>query len=131
MPDGVSSEVNAPVSTLDVRSTIKKEVASSDGVSLFEEIDPERTVFSQARGEYENEHLWRYSARRNGDVCLCERHRETNDVEFTGEASRELRNELEEHVERRIRRMNGEELETEDGADAEIERRLEALGYKE
>jgi len=130
-PDGRSGEVDAPVSTLDVRSTIEGEVGSSDGVSLFEEIDPERTVFSQARGEYENEHLWRYAARQQGEVCLCERHRETDEVEFTGDASRELRNELEEHVQKRIRRMNGEELEAEDEADAEIERRLEALGYKE
>ncbi|WP_011572740.1 hypothetical protein [Haloquadratum walsbyi] len=88
-------------------------------------------MFFQARGEYENNHLWRYAARQQGEVCLCERHRKTNAVEFTDEASRELRNELEAHVEWRVRRMNGEELETEDEANAEIERRLEALGYKE
>jgi len=130
-PDCGSGEVDAPVSTLDVRSTIEGEVRSSDGISLFEEVEPDRTVFSQARGEYENEHLWRYAARQQGEVCLCERHRETDEVEFTGETSRELRDELEAHIERRVRRMNGEELETEDESDAEIERRLEALGYKE
>jgi arylsulfatase len=130
-PNGGSGEVDAPVSTLDVRSTVEEEVGSSDGVSLFEEISSERTVFSQARGEYENEHLWRYAARQDGEVCLCERNRETDDVEFTGEASQGLQDELEEHVKRRVRRINGEELETENEAGVEVERRLEALGYKE
>nr|WP_269446020.1 sulfatase-like hydrolase/transferase [Haloquadratum walsbyi] len=35
MPEGKSGEVDAPVSTLDVRSTIEEEVGISDGVSLF------------------------------------------------------------------------------------------------
>jgi arylsulfatase len=99
-------------------------------MTLFEEIPEDRTVFSQARGEYENDHLWRYAARSDGEVSLCERNRETDEVTFTGDGGEILRNELEEHIGERVRRMNGEELESEDEADAEIERRLEALGYK-
>jgi arylsulfatase len=130
-PGGSSGTVEAPVSTLDVASAIEDGVrGETDGVSLFDDVSEDRTVFSQARGEYDNDHLWRYAARSDGDVSLCERNRETEDVEFTGEGGRRLQNELEAHVEKRVRRMNGEELESEDEADAEIERRLEALGYK-
>ena len=131
-PGRNSVTVEAPVSTLDITSTIaNKVVGEADGVSLFEEIPENRTVFSQARGEYENDHLWRYAARSEGGVSLCERNQETDEMEFTGDGGEVLRDELKDYVERRVRRMNGEEPESEHESDAEIERRLEALGYKE
>ena len=103
---------------------------TGDGVSLVEELPDDRTVFSQARGEDEHSHLRRYASRSAGGACFCERDRESGTVEFGECAGSALREELEDHVDERVRVENGESVEDDGDVDEEIERRLDALGYK-
>jgi arylsulfatase len=127
-PSGASGIVEAPVSTLDVAATI---TGSGDGVSLLGDIDDDRRVFSQARGEDDDSHLRRYAVRTQDGVGFCERDRNSGAVEFTDVSDRSLRSELEVHVDERVRVENGAEEDGEENVDEEIERRLSALGYKE
>ncbi|MFD1633370.1 sulfatase [Haloplanus ruber] len=136
-PGGVDGEtVSTPVSTLDIAATIRAGLDREVGegrVSLLGELPAERTVFVQARGEDEHSHLRRYAARRSDGACFCERDRETETVEFGECSGRELREELDAHVEARVRE-GGETNDAageDDAVDEEIERRLSALGYKE
>ncbi|EMA58387.1 sulfatase [Halorubrum lipolyticum] len=132
-PGGRGEEVATTASTLDVAATIEAIVGvdeAGDGVSLFEEFPDDRTVFCQARGEDEHSHLRRYASRIAGGKCFCERDRESGTIEFGGCAGSALREELEEHVDERVRVENGESVEDDGEVDEEIERRLDALGYK-
>jgi arylsulfatase A-like enzyme len=133
-PGGASEVVSAPVSTLDIVATIEDELGmgiSSGRVSLLDPPAGERSVFQQARGEDDDAHLRRYAVQSGTGRCFCERDRRTDAVEFAEATERSLRSALDSHVERRIRRENGEPSETSAMADDEIERRLSALGYKE
>ncbi|WP_254532784.1 sulfatase [Natrinema gelatinilyticum] len=137
-PGGANGqEVSTPTSTLDVSATFEDVVGisgESEGQSLLElsaanDAD-DRIVFLQARGEDEHSHLRRYALRTSSGACFCERDRETGALEFTSCASQSLREDLEAHIDVRVRRENGE-ADTDDGeVDEEIERRLTALGYK-
>ncbi|WP_144905932.1 sulfatase [Halobellus captivus] len=127
-PPGGEREVEeGDVSTLDVAATVGD---VGDGVSLLDPIDGDRRVFSQARGENSDSHLRRYAVRTSEKVCFCERDRETGTIEFGGESDRSLRSELEAHVEERVRVENGDSAGSDEEVDEEIERRLDALGYK-
>ncbi|GAA0728042.1 arylsulfatase [Halorubrum trapanicum] len=132
-PGGRSEVVETPASTLDVGATIEAAVgveATADGVSLVEELGGDRTVFCQARGEDEHSHLRRYASRTAEGACFCERDRESGTIEFGECAGSALREELEAHVDERVRVENGESVGDEEEVDEEIERRLDALGYK-
>ncbi|ESP90008.1 arylsulfatase A family protein [Candidatus Halobonum tyrrellensis G22] len=133
-PGGADGEtVSTPASTLDVAATFEQLLGRDVGAgraSLLDRNETDRTVFLQARGEDDHADVRRYAAKTREGSCYCERDRESGAVEF-GDSGRDLRSDLEAHVDRRVRAENGEggpegEAETE-----EIERRLSALGYKE
>ncbi len=133
-PGGADGVVETPTSTLDVAATISAAIgadADHEGRSLLDIADKDRTVFMQARGEKDDSHLRRYASRTRSGACFCERDRETGAIEFDDCSSRSLRCELEAHVDGRVRRENGEDVAESDEVDEEIDRRLEALGYKE
>ncbi|MFW6382901.1 MAG: sulfatase-like hydrolase/transferase, partial [Haloferacaceae archaeon] len=131
-PGGLSDTVEAPVSTLDVVATIEGIVGRERELSLLGSQDADRRVFSQARGENDHSALRRYAVRTQTDACLCERDVDTGAIEFTHSTDPSLRSELEAHVDERVRVENGEEPAGDGTAvDADIERRLSALGYKE
>ncbi|POG55528.1 sulfatase [Haloferax marisrubri] len=130
-PNDDSGVVETPVSTLDIVSTIESAFGGESEFSLVDPVaDADRRVFSQARGEKEDSHLRRYAVRTAEDVCLCERDRESGEIEFTDSSGSELQLELREHVEARVAVENGESVGDDEDVDEEIERRLEALGYK-
>jgi len=130
-PGGRSETVDAPASTLDIARTIESVFGGTAGVSLLDDVDEDRRMYSQARGEDEYSHLRRYAVRTTEGACFCERDTDTGRIEFTEVPDRGLRAELEAHVEERVRVENGGEVESDDDVDEEIDRRLSALGYKE
>ncbi|RLM71384.1 arylsulfatase [Halorubrum sp. Atlit-8R] len=132
-PGGHVEEIATPTSTLDVGATIEAAVgaeAAGVGVSLLEELPDERTIFCQARGEDEHSHLRRYASRTAEGACFCERDQKSGTIEFGECTGSTLREELEAHVDKRVRVENGESVEDDEEVDEEIERRLDALGYK-
>ena len=133
-PDGVSSEVDAPVSTLDVWSTINDSMSGGgEGISLLEDVPEDRPIFSQARGENEFSHLRRYAVRTAQGVSLCEWNENDDSIEFTDTTNETLKPILRSYVKNRENNQHRENTQgrNEPEADAEIEDRLEALGYKE
>jgi len=132
-PGGRAEEVETPASTLDVGATIEAAVGAgetADGVSLLKDLADDRVVFCQSRGEDEHSHLRRYASRSAGGACFCERDRESGTIDFGECSGPPLREELEAHVDERVRVENGESVEEDGEVDEEIERRLDALGYK-
>jgi len=133
-PGGTNRTVSTPVSTLDIVSTFKHTVGldmDSQRVSLVDQLGDDRTVFLQARGEDEDNHIRQYALRTREGVCFCERDRETGSIDFEEWSDRSRRDELEAHVNDRVQKESGDESADEDEVDEEIERRLSALGYKE
>ncbi|MBV0903304.1 sulfatase [Haloarcula salina] len=133
-PEGGDGLVDVPASTLDIAATVADVIEHGGdlpGRSLLGAPWDERTVFLQARGEGDDSHLRRYSLRTSEHACFCERNVETDALEFEDCRDRELRGELEAHIEERIRREGGEGGSETESVDDEIERRLSALGYKE
>ncbi|QZP38250.1 sulfatase [Halobaculum magnesiiphilum] len=129
-PGGAGRVVKEPVSTLDIVATIKSGIGESASFSLLEDVDGNRRVFSQARGEDEHSHLRRYAVRTQDGACFGERDLDSGAIEFGDMTDRSLRSELEAHVEQRVRVENGDGA-AEEEVDEEIERRLNALGYTE
>ncbi|AQL42257.1 arylsulfatase [Halorientalis sp. IM1011] len=133
-PGGADGDVvSTPVSTLDVAATIGDAVGVDReyvGASLFD-VSGNRSVFQQARGEDEHAHVRRYAVRSESGVCFCKRDTETGSLEFGDCSDRSLREELEAHVDERIRAENGGASGDDSEVDEEIDRRLSALGYKE
>jgi arylsulfatase len=114
-------------------STFKQIVgkdSDSERVSLLDQLDVDRTVFLQARGEDEHSHIRRYALRTQEGACFCERERESGSIEFGKCSNRSLRESLEDHVNERVQMESDGDAANEDEVDEEIERRLEALGYK-
>jgi len=133
-PEKTDRIVETPVSTLDIVSTFKQVVGKgtdSERVSLLDQLDVDRTVFLQARGEDEHSHIRRYALRTQEGSCFCERDRESGSIEFGECSNRSLREDLEAHVTERVQLESNGEAAAEDEVDEEIERRLSALGYKE
>ncbi|CQH45834.1 AlkP-core domain protein [Halobacterium hubeiense] len=133
-PGGTTGEVTTPVSTLDITATIEAEISPkewSTGKSLLTISEGDRAVFSQAQGENDESHLRRYGVQTKQNTCFCEYNRETGDIDFGECTDRSLRDELRTHIDED--RGHGEDedgIESED-VDPEIERRLDALGYKD
>ncbi|AFO59067.1 sulfatase [Natrinema sp. J7-2] len=130
-PSGRGEVVESPASTLDIVPTAASVAGRKVKQSLLEEVDDDRRVFSQARGEDSDSHLRRYALRTREKACFCERDTNTDEIRFTETTTRSLQAELEAHVEQRLRVENGDESRTKGEVDEEIERRLSALGYKE
>lgn len=127
------ADISTPVSTLDIAATIDQTVdrpADTGRVSLLDPPSGERTVFRQARGEDEYNQIRRFAVQSKEGACFCEHDRETESVSFGECASRTLRNQLEEHIEERVRVETDGVNSEDDDVDDEIERRLSALGYK-
>jgi len=129
-PGGAGRVVEEPVSTLDIVATIESGIGESASFSLLEDVDGDRHVFSQARGEDEHSHLRRYAVRTRGGACFGERDTESGAIEFGDVTDRSLCSKLEAHIERRVSVENGDGA-AEGEVDEEIERRLSALGYTE
>lgn len=137
-PGGVNDVIKAPVSTIDIASTFDSLISSEsvcDGESLlplskYNESN-KRTVFLQARGENNNNHLRRYSLRTIEGACFCDYNRKTGKLTFSDCSSQALRKELESHVEARAKQeLNGNDSDSKE-INKEIENRLRALGYKD
>jgi len=131
LPDQRSETVRAPVSTLDIVSTLESAFGETPTFSLLNSVNNDRHVFSQARGENKYNHLRRYAARTTEEVCLCQRETETGTIEFTEASDRELRSELEAYITERVRVENSATGVGEEDVNEEIKCRLSALGYKE
>jgi arylsulfatase len=132
-PSGRDEVVKTPVSTLDVGATIESAVggaATGDGVSLLGTLPDDRTVFCQVRGEDEHSHLRQYASRVRSGACFCERNQDLGTIEFGKCTDVTLREELETHINERVRIDNGESVDDEREVNEEIKRRLDALGYK-
>jgi len=135
-PDGQQGTIETPVSTLDIAGTIEGILGNDPDFSLANPIEnveaDDRRVFLQARGEDDQSHLRRYALRTESEACFCELDTNTDVIKHTDTTDPALRPELEAHVDERTRIKNGEQPRTaEDDVDANIERRLNALGYKE
>lgn len=134
-PGGVEGRTESgPVSTLDIAATVRGthgRAIGADLISLLEPIPNDRTVYLQARGEGEHEHVRRYAAKTGEGSCYCEHDGETGETTVGECRGRPLRDSLSAHVEERLRARNGGESSNQGDVDEEIERRLSALGYKE
>jgi len=127
-----SGEISVPVSTLDISETISSLFGiqtGSEGCNLLD-LDDDRRVFSQARGEGDHEGIRRYALRTTDEHCFCERDSESGSIEFTDCQSRSLREELREHVTQRRSKQTRESTADSEVQNEEIDRRLDALGYK-
>jgi hypothetical protein len=150
-PDTPDCEVDVPASTLDVVPTVL-DVAGTEtdglaGASLFEVMDDEgggededgdggRVVYSQVRGDsrHDEEHLRRFRAHSRAGWAWMEREIESGEVRETAvsdslgsEAGAALLADLDAHSERLLGVV---ESTGEADASKDVERRLEALGYK-
>ena len=141
-----SSVVEEPVSTLDIVPTILDSVESVKsgtvdelpGISLFEHIEgnvPDRTVYSHVRSEDGNR--YRFCGRTVEGVRFIEWTRETVDdephlVDEWGDGPDDLVRRLHRHSRQRLLdSLPDTDHAVDTDADARIEQRLEALGYKE
>ncbi|WP_275883063.1 sulfatase [Halorhabdus sp. BNX81] len=132
-PGNKASVLEAPTSTLDIAATILDMIgrdADLPGESALADRDGDRPVFLQVQGEDNHSHLKRYAVRTHQETCRCERDCGSNAVEYADCADQGLRSELETHVQERIRRETGDGKRPSENVDGNIERRLEALGYK-
>lgn len=140
-PETTATSIDAPVSTLDVVPTVLDfagvDYGELPGTSLFDvAADPDRfadrRVFSNARGENENSNLRRFGVRSAEERYLAERNRDTGEIRRTdGDVpDPELEGALRDYV----ADLSADEraaVGRDEGTDDEIDRRLEALGYKE
>jgi len=144
-PDTPAREVDVPASVLDIVPTVL-DVAGADadglaGESLFGVTDDkggdrERVVYSQVRGDsrHDEEHLRRFRAHSRAGWAWMEREIESGEVRETAvsdslgsEAGEALLADLDAHSERLLGVV---ESTGEADASKDVERRLEALGYK-
>ena len=145
-PGVATGTVDSPTSTLDVVATILAAAGHPDeglpgedlrDVAAAPEASADRIVISQARGEDDDAHIRRFSARSPSTTCLAEFDTGTErlDVEWraregTGGADRE---EVEQLLRAHVREHAGTVDETQEESEEvndEIEDRLSALGYK-
>jgi len=133
---GAGEVVTAPVGTINIPSTVLRAFGAETGALEPEPLqdicrspDAARTVFSQAGGEGDNSHLYRFSARDGEDTVLLERHRETGEVlEIAENGAPDLAEELKAHSRSHLPAWTPSE---DDVAEEEVEQRLKALGYKD
>lgn len=129
-PDGGRELVDNYVSTLDIHSTFISDSAG-DGIDLRQVSEADnRFVFSQARGEDDDSAVRRYAVRGNESQCFAEFDTRSESLSIDECGSSDLTASLREHIENR-KETDGAALNTdEDVSQKEVERRLEALGYK-
>ena len=141
-PEFSEATVEAPVSTLDVVPTILDFVGASHdslpGIALQDLVDDpdqfsDRSVFSSARGEDQDAHLRRFSVRTLHGQCFLERDIETAEILGSRDADCDpaLRKALREYSADRLMATDSSTDESDRETTDDIERRLEALGYKE
>jgi len=139
VPETSGKTVDTPVSTIDIVTTILSQVEGTNvslpGSDLRQVAsDPEefegRTVFSSARGENENSHVRRFSARTKTKTWYGEYDSDSDELVATNGS--EIPQRLREHVLEQVdnNHSKGKENANEEAVDDEIEDRLSALGYK-
>jgi arylsulfatase len=140
VPDDSEGEVSPPTTTLDIIPTVLEAAgvaeATLPGESLFDIVsDPEayqdRMVFSQARGDdrYDEEHIRRFRADSQDAWARVERVIESGEVLSSEPEGSVLLEELLEHSEGSL--DGASTIVSERTGSKDVERRLEALGYKE
>jgi arylsulfatase len=126
---------NTLVSMLDIAPTIIDCAGISvdcPGESLFSLLsDPpeERAVFSQARGEKSESHIFRFAARTVNSRAMAEWNSNTKEIDIIERGSNRVTSKLRRHVSKRVTGINGDKSPVEVNSE-EMERRLSALGYK-
>jgi len=129
--------VDTPVSTLDIVPTLLTaggyEPDGLPGQPLQEAWGPatdeeDQVVFSQAKRENEPRRLYRITGR-DGN-CVCEVPIESDSVPDLNCEDGNLEDALKEHIRTRIRRERIEHETDDDEVGAELDDRLQALGYK-
>jgi arylsulfatase len=134
-PGGRGEVVSTPASTLDITATIEDLYGSAkhsnDAISLLDLDDRERMVFSQARGEGEASHLRRFAVRTTLKSGFCEHDQGTGAIDFEDTTDQSLRRALRSHVQSRGEKAVDDSSTRTSEVNEEIDRRLEALGYRE
>lgn len=135
MPGVEPDVIESPVSALDIAATINE--VNDTGEALPGESlrsiwgDPpayeERVVYAQARGEGDDEHLRRFSARSTVATVSLERDSVSGDIVSEDGHDDDLLLSLRRHSAERATDETSQDIENHSD---EIERRLEALGYK-
>ena len=146
-PGVTPGTIDIPTSTLDIVTTMLAAVGEPDpslpGEDLREVASgpdsyAERVVVSQARGEKDDAHLRRFSARGRSGTCFAEYDTEIEDLEMEcrteGDPDEGGRKAVEEHLQRHVEGRAGAATvgsgeEPEEVSD-EIQDRLSALGYR-
>jgi len=132
---GNDTTVSMPASTLDVLPTIldfvgvDAEVPGDSLLKISETPSAERVVFSQVRGENSDRNIRRFRAISSDSTAFGEFDLDSEEVSITDQDSESIGTQLSDHI---LERTNESEFKDseEDIEDSEIERRLEALGYK-
>ncbi|MFC5973416.1 sulfatase [Halomarina salina] len=125
--------ISTPVSTIDIVPTILDAIGQKtddDRISLLSPLAKNRNVFSQVRGEKDESHLRRYALRSSEGVGFCERDSDADTLRFEECTSASHRADLEAYIENRVGADDNDTSVESEEVDDEIERRLEALGYK-
>lgn len=143
-PDVDSSTIDVPTSTIDIAATIASTFVQNapelPGIDLVDVLETpadyaDRSVMSQVRGEGEDAHLWRFSARTTGTTVFAKYDTKIDELtlerqSFTGES---VASDLRHHVAERFGGLQAnarDDGETLGDVDDEISDRLSALGYK-
>lgn len=145
-PGVTPGTVGAPTSTLDVVATVLSTVGHPDpglpgedlrDVAAAPDSYAERTVLSQARGEKDDAHVRRFSARSRSTTCFAEYDTESErldvDCRVRDEANEASRETVEGILRAHVRAHAGGAGETEEESEEvseEIQDRLSALGYR-
>lgn len=140
-PEMPSTTIECPTSTLDVVPTILDAVVGGTdrfpGASLVEIADDpgqfgDRRVFAQARGDQDETHLRRFRVRSQEGACTVTREIESGDVVSGPTGLDALAAPLLEHSAVRLENADvAADAASTPEPDGDVERRLEALGYKE
>ncbi|SDG29668.1 sulfatase [Halorientalis regularis] len=137
-PETNGTVVETPVSTIDIVSTVHSELdlGPSDlpGRSLLAvgDGDADRAVYQQARGEGDDANRRRYAVRTRDETCRCSVDETSGDLTFDDVGDDSLRDRLEAYVTDRLANCSdADSSDTDRVTDDTIERRLEALGYKD
>ena len=138
-PEATGGVIETPVSTLDIVPTILSACGIDAGTLAGEPLqktwtdpqeDEDRIVFSQARGEGEDGSMRRFCARNTAGWYVLERDIETGELRNEGGMDEvTLAEALRSHSEQQTQSRSAWSSSPDEQSE-EIERRLEALGYK-
>lgn len=130
--------VNVPVSTLDIIPSINKIVRNDsehfDGIPLQDicrdtTMYAERVIFSQCRGEGDDENIRRFAARNSVSESFLSRNIETGKI-ICQEGTNEKLNEKLKVFSRTKLKNTSDEVKDRMDINEDIDKRLQALGYK-